>query len=76
VLISDSNITTLEAESVDSTTLVGGAKQKTASQRLRAVLFILSTLNNNDNNFDYFYKQEMEKFISSVKYKIDELQNV
>lgn len=71
VLISDSNITTLEAESVDSTTLVGGAKKKTQSQRLRDVLFLVNSQNENID-FDVFYKNELEKIITHYKSKLND----
>lgn len=71
VLISDSNITTLEAEAVDSTSIVGGVKKKRESQRLRDVLFLLN-LQNENIDFDVFYKNEMEKIISHYKSKLND----
>ena len=71
-LLSDSNITKLEEELVDSTALVGGKKQKTASQRLRAVLFRLNESNGgNEETFEQFYKSELERIIEHYKAKLD-----
>ncbi len=72
VLISDSNITTLEAEAVDSTKLVSGKKSKTESQRLRAVLYRINEQNGGDiENFETFYKSEMERIIEHYRAKLD-----
>ena len=72
VLLSDSNITKLEEEAIDSTSLVSGKKNKTASQRLRAVLFKINELNGgNEESFEQFYKNEMEKVIEHFKKKLD-----
>lgn len=70
VLISDSNITTLEAELVDNTSIVGGKKNKTPSQRLRAVLF---RINEQAENIDFetFYNNEMNKIIEHFKSKLE-----
>ena len=69
-LISDSNITTLEAETVDSTSLVGGKKNKTESQRLRNVLFRIHE-QGSEMDFEQFYKMELEKIITHYKSKLD-----
>lgn len=68
-LISDSNITKLEEELVDSTPLVSGKKNKSESQRLRAVLFLLSQQMQQD--FEPFYKQKMEDLILHFKSKLE-----
>lgn len=69
VLLSDSNITTLESELVDSTQLVSGKKNKTPSQRLRAVLFRLSE--QQQQEFEQFYNNELEKIITHYKSKLE-----
>jgi len=72
VLISDSNITTLEAETVDATSLVKGEKNKTKSQRLRNALFVLhGQLQPAGMDFDTFYDLQMEDIINAVKSKLE-----
>jgi len=71
ILISDSNITELEEELVDATKLASGKKNKTPSQRLRAVLFILFEQTGGGLDFEQFYKNELEKIITHFKSKID-----
>lgn len=73
VLLSDSNITTLEAELVDSTGLVHeGKKNKTPSQRLRAVLYRINEANGGDEeSFKTFYEAEMNRVIEHYKAKLD-----
>lgn len=71
VLISDTNITKLEAELVDNTTLVKGEKNKTKSQRLRNILFVLhGQLQPAGMDFDTFYDLQMEDIINSIKSKL------
>ena len=69
-LISDSNITTLEAETVDSTSLVGGKKNKTESQRLRNVLFLLHG-QGSEIDFETFYRMELNKILDHYKTKLE-----
>lgn len=68
-LLSDTNITKLEEEMVDSTQLVSGKKNKTESQRLRNVLFRYSEQQGLD--FEQFYKSEMERIIEHYKSKLE-----
>lgn len=71
-LLSDTNITKLEEELVDNTQLVSGKKNKSASQRLRAVLFRLNEVNGgNEENFETFYKGELERIIEHYKGKLE-----
>lgn len=70
-LISDSNITNLEAETVDAAQLVGVKKNKTASQRLRACYFRLHEQQAPDMDFETFYNTEMEKVITHIKNKLE-----
>lgn len=71
VLISDSNITNVEAELVDNTQIAGVKKNKTESQRLRAVLFLVHQQTSPDMEFENWYKSEMEKIIAHFKTKLD-----
>ena len=71
VLISDSNITNLESELVDSTSIAVGKKPKSESSRLRAVLFRVHEQGNSDVEFENFYKNEMNKIIEHYKSKLD-----
>ena len=71
VLISDSNISSLEEELVDSTQLVAGKKPKSESSRLRAVLFRYHEQSNSEAEFENFYKNEMNKIIEHYKSKLD-----
>ena len=71
VMFSDNNITTLEAEMVDATQLVGGKKNKTESQRLRATLFRLHEQQQSSEDFDVYYRNEMNKIISHYQTKLE-----
>jgi hypothetical protein len=46
-------------------------ESKSPSQRLRAVLFIAWRQEGGLGDFEYYYRQQMEKFISSVKNRLD-----
>ena len=46
--------------------------EKTPSQRLRAVLFVLWEQSKKTGDFDTFYKQKLEQFIDRVKENLDE----
>jgi hypothetical protein len=71
VLFSSSNITDLEAVTVDSESLVG-TKKKSPSQRLRAVLYRLWEASGYQVDFDGFYQAEMERIIEGVKEKLNQ----
>lgn len=45
--------------------------QKTASQRLRATLFVLWQQQGSTGDFEVFYREKMEKMIDHVKTKLD-----
>jgi len=70
VLISDSNITTLEAELVDNSQVVG-VKKKTPSARLRAVLFRVWEKAEGTVEFNDFYENELNKIIEHYKTKLE-----
>ena len=72
ILISDSNITKLEAESVDSVQLVDQNKKKTPSQRMRDVLYrIYEQSGGEKDKFEAFYNSEMERIIEHYKAKLE-----
>lgn len=71
LLISDTNITNLESELIDSTPLVNVKKNKTESQRLRAVLFRVHEQGNGEVDFETFYKSEINRIIDHYKTKLD-----
>lgn len=68
-LLSDSNVTNLEEELIDSEPIVNGKKSKSQSQRLRDVLFLVSR--GQRIAFDSFYKTEMERIIEHYKSKLE-----
>ena len=45
--------------------------QKTPSQRLHAVLFLLFKQSGGEGDFETFYRREMEKYIDHVKAKLN-----
>lgn len=71
LLLSDNNITSLEDEMVDNLSLVGGKKKKTESQRLRATLFRLHEQAGSNEDFEMFYKNEMNKIITHYQSKLE-----
>ena len=72
VLLSDSNISKIEEELIDGEAIAQVKKNKTASQRLRAVLFRVNEMNGgNEETFEAFYKSEMERIIDHYKLKLE-----
>lgn len=70
-LLSDSNISKVEEEIVDSTGVVdAGKKRKSQSQRLRAVLYKIFEQSGYEINFEDYYKTELDKIIEHFKKKI------
>ena len=69
-LLSDSNITKLEEELVDSQILVSGKKNKSESQRLRATLFRIHEQKELTEDFEVYYKNEMNKVIAHFQSKL------
>lgn len=45
--------------------------QKTSSQRLRAVIFVLWQQQGGQGDFEVFYREKMERLIDMVKTKLD-----
>jgi hypothetical protein len=68
-LFSDNNITALEEEVVDKTQIAKTGKNKTKSQRLRAVLYRCWEQSPHHDNvsFEDFYNTEMEIIIERYK---------
>lgn len=66
-LISDSNISPIEEELVDSTELKGGKKAKSQSQRLRAVLYRVHEQQGIPLDFETWYNSELETIIEQYR---------
>ena len=69
-LFSDTNITPLENELIDNTKIVAIQKNKTPSQRLRAVLWRIYEQSGLQIKFEDYYNTEMEKIITHYKTKL------
>ena len=67
VLLSDTNISPLEESLVDAQELQGGKKIKSHAQRLRAVMFKVHEQQGIQQDFDQWYKTEMENKITAYK---------
>jgi hypothetical protein len=67
VLISDTNISSIEEQIVDQEKLVGGKKAKTPASRLRSVMFRVHESRGISIDFDQWYKNEMENKITYYK---------
>jgi len=70
-LISDTNVSTIEEELIDKTSLVGGKKPKSQSSRLRAVLFRLHEQTESDLEFESWYQNKMNEIIDFYKSKLE-----
>ena len=70
LLLTDDNITNLESELVSIEPIATDKKNKTPGQRLRSTLYIVHEQMNITEDFDVFYKAEMEKIINHYKTKI------
>lgn len=72
-LFSDTNITAPEVAIINETHLQDGRKVKTASQKLRAVLYVLHEQSGgNKESFDKFYQDEMKRITDDLKLKLEE----
>lgn len=67
VLLSDTNVTTIEAELVDQESITGEKKTKSKSQRLRNCIWRLWEHEGKPGEFDTFYDSYMETIITQVK---------
>lgn len=69
-LISNTNITAVEEEMVDQAQVAAVKKNKSESQRLRAVLYLIHQNSDTTAEFDEWYKMEMERIINHYKQKL------
>jgi hypothetical protein len=69
-LLSDSNISTMEEELIDATSLNAPTKNKSRSSRLRAVLFRLHEQEASGIDFEQYYNEKMEGLITHFKNKL------
>lgn len=69
----DLTITPFEAEEAPEYRVDADLKQKSQSQRIRSVLYILYTQNpENITTFEEFYRVKTEKYIEMLKSKIED----
>lgn len=61
-----------DAEPVELKEVKGQFDRKTASQRLRSVLFILWKQADGTGDFEEFYRRRMEDIINTVKNKLEQ----
>ena len=69
-LNSDLTITPLDSTAVETTVISKDTLSKTPSERMRAVLFLLWKQEGEQDFFDNYYKNRMEKLIDMLKEKI------
>ncbi len=67
----DLTITPLDEKTTELQEIDKEAKQKTPSQRLRSVLFLIWKKEGEQGFFDDFYKIRMEKIIDAMKAKLE-----
>ena len=67
VLLSDTNISPIEEKLVDEERVSNGKKVKSPSQRLKAVMFKVHENQGIQQDFDEWYKGEIENFINKYK---------
>lgn len=72
VLLSDSNISTIEEKLIDEEKIHGSKKAKSPSERLRNILFRLHEARQIQIPFDDWYKNEMESIISGYQNLLNE----
>lgn len=70
-LLTDNNITELEAKVIEETPIQDGTKTKSHSQRLRAVLYRVWEQSGLQIPFDDFYRTKMEGHITDYKNMLD-----
>lgn len=70
VLISNTNITSVEEELVDKTSIPAVKKNKTPSQRLRAVLYRNFEQSGLEIEFEQYYNAELERIIEHYRAKL------
>lgn len=67
----DIKITPSDEKGVEEVVVDTDLEQKSQSQRIRAVLFILWKQNPEGMEFDIYYKNKTEKYIEALKGKIE-----
>ena len=67
VLLSDTNISAIEESLVDEQKIQGGKKAKSPQQRLRSVMFRVHEQQGISQEFDEWYKSEIENLINRYK---------
>ena len=70
LLLTDDNISELESELV-AASAIKSSKQKTPSQRMRAVLFRVFEQTGLEIDFEQYYVTEMERIIEHYKSKLN-----
>lgn len=70
VLLSDTNISSIQEQLIDSEVLPDGKQVKSRSQKLRAVLFILHQKTQPSTDFETYYAEIMDGLISEYKNQI------
>lgn len=70
VLLSDSEITKMQEEVIDTEKMVA-PQGKSRAQRLRAVLYRYHEQIKDDRTFDQFYEDKMEELIEHFKKKLE-----
>lgn len=66
-----STISDFEDADVPNEKADSGTGQKTSSQRLRAVLYVLWEQQGKHGNFEEYYRTQIEKIIDTIKEKLD-----
>lgn len=72
MMLSNTNISSLEEKLIDEEPITGGKKAKSPSERLRAVMYRVHEMKKLNIPFEDFYKTEMERLISSYKDVLNE----
>jgi len=67
----DTRLRPIDSPEVPEYKVNSDLNQKTPSQRLRAVLFILHQQSNSQESFESFYNQKMEGIIEAVKGRLE-----
>lgn len=70
-LFSDTSITENEKQLVENLDVHSTAKTKSPSYRLRSVLYLVHERMTTDQDFETYYKNELEKIIDHYKNKIN-----
>lgn len=71
-VVSDMLIQPLDEEFPEIVEVKAETDRKTASSRLRGILWVLWDKRGREGDFDVFYRAQMEKFIQRIKDLVDE----